>query len=220
MVVCGATKHGKLRTCHVPRTACDQHGIAQVSPSKDVKQMEEDLERLRSENFNLRIRIGDFESDSAEGFHQMGSDNVQGSRGGGRPGGGGDGDRVGVLAARAVGEVGRSQDGVRSKQEHAPPHAHAPHSPVVSREDPGSTARSGGGASSSGDTWWSSFSAMSPQEQRPTRRATSQGEDALEFSRSLSLFPPSPSSPPRNLLSLTITPPHDLFLHSSCTSSS
>ena len=65
MVVCGATKHGKLRTCHVPRTACDQHGIAQVSPSKDVKQMEEVLERLRSENFNLRIRIGDFESDSA-----------------------------------------------------------------------------------------------------------------------------------------------------------
>jgi len=43
--------------------------LFQVSPAKDVLRMEEELDELRSENFNLKIRIGDLEN--ARGFNVL-----------------------------------------------------------------------------------------------------------------------------------------------------
>ena len=43
--------------------------LFQVSPAKDVLRMEEELDELRSENLNLKIRLGDLEN--ARGFNDL-----------------------------------------------------------------------------------------------------------------------------------------------------
>jgi len=46
-------------------------GVKQVSPAKDVNRMEDEIDKLRTDNFNLKIRIGDLESSGGiNDFHR------------------------------------------------------------------------------------------------------------------------------------------------------
>ena len=64
-------------------------------------------DHLRGENFDLRIRIGDLESDSADSAQSLGAQAGGGGAGAGAGAVRGDGDRVGVLATRESVPQGR-----------------------------------------------------------------------------------------------------------------
>jgi len=131
--------------------------LFQVSPSKDVRQMEDELDRLRGENFNLRIRIGDLESDCANGAKGLGA-GARAQAGGAGAGAGvrGGGDRVGVLATR----------------ESAPQCLHR---------------GGGGGGGGGGGRRRRADSIPSPPEKHEAVSGAVRSEDAHEFARSLSL---------------------------------